>query len=262
MNGSMNGAALMAEAPRYRILFVDDEEPVLDGLRNLLRRQRHEWDMVFAVGSAAGLAQIEESRLDLVISDMRMPGMEGAELLERVRDLQPGAARIVLSGYSEQESQLGAVPVAHLMLAKPCDADVLKAVISRTCALQAILADEDMREIVRRVEPAHERNHSSADLDALNKIFERDPALASRVLRLASSACFAMPSPSSSVPHAVAVVGIVADFMLRTRCSGKAECGPTAQLDQTLFERLGISPGRPRSRVIADAEERRVEDNH
>ncbi len=215
----MNAAGLVAEAPKYRILFVDDEEPVLDGLRNLLRRQRHEWDMVFAVGSAAGLAQVEQHPFDVVISDMRMPGMNGAELLERVRDVQPRAARIVLSGYSEQESFLRALPVAHQLLAKPCEADELKAVIARTCAVQAILANDRMRELVGRLDrlPSPPRsygeltrlcNDPNADLDSISKIIEQDPAMASRVLQLVNSAYFSLPSRTSSVPRAISFLGI------------------------------------------------------
>lgn len=57
-----------------RILFVDDEQHVLDGLKNILRRERKKWDMVFALGGKAALSELERGPFDVVVSDMRMPG--------------------------------------------------------------------------------------------------------------------------------------------------------------------------------------------
>ena len=81
-----------------RVLFVDDDPVVLDNLRSLLHRQEREWDMVFAADPEAALDELAIEPADVVVSDMRMPGMGGSGLLARVRDLYPGAARIVLSG--------------------------------------------------------------------------------------------------------------------------------------------------------------------
>jgi YesN/AraC family two-component response regulator len=117
-----------------RILFVDDEPQVLDALRNLMRRQRHRWDMAFASGGAAALAAFEEAPFDVIVSDMRMPGMDGAELLALVRDRYPATARVVLSGYAEPAAVNRALAVAHEFLSKPCDARTLEQVIERMCA--------------------------------------------------------------------------------------------------------------------------------
>src|ERR1017187_5896099 len=104
-----------------RILFVDDEPSLLEGLRRMLRPQRARWDVMFANGGEAALRMLEAHPCDVVVTDMRMPGMDGAQLLEQVRDRFPGVVRIVLSGYCEMESTLRAVPVAHQFLQKPCD---------------------------------------------------------------------------------------------------------------------------------------------
>ncbi len=66
-----------------RVLFVDDDASILDALRNLLRKQRNEWDMVFALGGSEALAELSKAPFDVVVTDMRMPGMDGAALLAR-----------------------------------------------------------------------------------------------------------------------------------------------------------------------------------
>ncbi|HEY5961511.1 MAG TPA: response regulator, partial [Polyangiaceae bacterium] len=81
-----------------RILFVDDEARILSGLRQSLRGKRKVWDMVFEESGAAALEAMQHASFDIIISDMRMPAMDGAELLARAAFLQPHAARIVLSG--------------------------------------------------------------------------------------------------------------------------------------------------------------------
>ena len=128
-----------------RILFVDDEAHVLDGLRDLLRRQRHEWEMVFALGGDAALRELDAQPFDVVVSDMRMPDIDGATLLARVQERHPETVRIFLSGQTEPKAALRAVPVAHQFLAKPCDREQLRQAIDRACLSQALVADPAVR---------------------------------------------------------------------------------------------------------------------
>ena len=60
-----------------RILFVDDEPKVLEGIQRMLRPMRHEWDMVFAQSGQEALSILAEQPADVVVSDMRMPRMDG-----------------------------------------------------------------------------------------------------------------------------------------------------------------------------------------
>ena len=104
----------------------------------MLRPQRHEWEMAFAPGGEAALALMEASPFDVIVSDMRMPGMDGATLLCRVREHYPQMVRIVLSGHTELSTALRVVPVAHQFLAKPCDAEMLRVAVERACHLKAL----------------------------------------------------------------------------------------------------------------------------
>ena len=114
-----------------RILFVDDEPLVLQGLRRTLRAQRHVWDMEFADNAGQALDRMAQVRFDVIVSDMCMPGMNGAQLLAEVMRRHPRTVRIILSGYADKELMLQCIGSTHHYLSKPCDPDALKAVVER-----------------------------------------------------------------------------------------------------------------------------------
>ncbi len=113
-----------------RILFVDDDSALLAGLQNVLHRDRKRWDMVFASSGEAALDEIRKAPFDVVISDMRMPQINGAMLFRILRVESPGTARIMLSG-SDCESAMADIDE---LLAKPCNAANLRAAIERALA--------------------------------------------------------------------------------------------------------------------------------
>ena len=111
---------------RRRILFVDDDEHLLAGLRRGLRSMRHSWEMAFVRGGVEAFARFRERPFDVVVTDMRMPDLDGVELLRRVRDFRPETVRFALSGTYDQETAVGVAGVVHQFLAKPCDLDRLR----------------------------------------------------------------------------------------------------------------------------------------
>jgi len=113
---------------KKRVLFVDDEPRILDGRRRMLRSMRHEWKMSFAETGQEALAILANQPFDVVVVDMRMPGMDGVQLLSEVRKRHQ-IIRIVLSGTADREAILRAVGLAHQYLSKPCDAETLKSVL-------------------------------------------------------------------------------------------------------------------------------------
>ena len=114
-----------------RVMFVDDEPGVLDGLRRMLRAQRTEWDMQFVTTGAEALMEMERSgAVDVVVTDMRMPGMDGAALLEQLRARHPLIVRILLSGQTDLAGAPRSIPAADRLLTKPCDPTDLKEAIA------------------------------------------------------------------------------------------------------------------------------------
>ncbi|MGO8818801.1 MAG: HDOD domain-containing protein [Terriglobia bacterium] len=202
-----------------RVLFVDDEPRILDGLRRMLRPQRHEWEMAFAPGGEAALALMEASPFDVIVSDMRMPGIDGAALLCHVREHYPQMVRIVLSGHTELSTALRVVPVAHQFLAKPCDAEMLRVAIERACHLRALLNDESIRRTVTSLGdlPSVPRTYEAltmalaapdTPLQAVAKIIEQDVGISAKVLQLVNSAFFGVLHSITSIQSAVSYLGI------------------------------------------------------
>ena len=114
-----------------RILFVDDESKVLEGLERLLYDCADEWDMSFVTSGQAAIDLLAHERFDVLVTDMRMPGIDGPALLKHVHRHHPDLVRIVLSGHTELETALRAIPIAHQFLCKPCDAKTLTDVLER-----------------------------------------------------------------------------------------------------------------------------------
>jgi putative nucleotidyltransferase with HDIG domain len=201
-----------------RILFVDDETRILDALQRMLRPQRSAWDMAFAAGAEAALTMLEAASFDVIVSDMRMPGMDGAALLEVVRTKYPGMLRIVLSGYTELEASFRAVPVAHQFLLKPCDADALRMAIERGTRLLQVLNSKMLVSIVGSLQelPSLPKAYSELRVELSNqepsvsriaKIVEDDVGISAKVLQLVNSAFFGLPRDVSNVTTAVTYLG-------------------------------------------------------
>jgi HD-like signal output (HDOD) protein len=245
-----------AAAGKRRILFVDDEQSVLDGLRNLLRRQRQQWDMLFVTSGKAALEELVKQPVDVIVSDMRMPGMDGAELLTRVRDLYPQTARIVLSGHAEREAIARVVSVAHQFLSKPSDADTVRKVVERTCVFQALLQNEGIRRVIGSIDrlpslPAvyMELNRATQDpktgIADIVRIIEKDPAMSIKILQLVNSAYFGLAQKTSSVLKAASYLGVEnLKGLLVVAHVFSADAGPSApgfSLDRLRDESLVVA---------------------
>lgn len=201
-----------------RILFVDDERRILEGLQRMLRPCRKQWEMAFANSGEEGLAMLAVQAYDVIVSDMRMPGMDGAQLLELVRQRYPGMIRIVLSGQFDAESAIRAVPVAHQFLPKPCDAEKLREVIQHSCECDAFITDLATRHAIAAIGelPTLPRTYAAlvgalddpgVSLDQVSAIVESDVAVAAKVLQLVNSEFFGLAREVGTIPMAVSYLG-------------------------------------------------------
>jgi HD-like signal output (HDOD) protein/CheY-like chemotaxis protein len=203
---------------KKRILFVDDEPAILAGLQNLLYKDRKRWEMVFALGGQLALDEIRKAPFDIVVSDMRMPGIDGAVLLNVIKDEWPATVRIMLSGHADREAIVRALPALHQLLSKPCDANTLRSAIERSLDGADIDRDAKIHRLVGGVDKLPTPPDLYFELSRLMdspvttvadvaKVVTRDPGLAAKVLQLVNSAYFGTGQATTSIHQAVALLG-------------------------------------------------------
>ena len=115
-----------------RVVFVDDEPQILKGIKRMLECADLQWDIDTASSGIEALELLARKPADVVVSDMKMPGMDGAQLLTEVSKLYPATVRIMLSGQTIKEAVFCDIPPAYQYLSKPCEAEILKATITRS----------------------------------------------------------------------------------------------------------------------------------
>jgi CheY-like chemotaxis protein len=192
-----------------RVLFVDDEPRILDGLRRSLRGRRGVWDMAFAGGGAEALELMAGAPFDVIVSDMLMPGMDGADLLAAVGREHPGVARVVLSGHIEPDAVIKVALAGHRFLTKPSEVDHLVEVVEQ------LHERVPHRDTARRIAGAVRSLPATAgeaapvdDLDAAVRVATHDVGLAAKLLQLSTSRFFGAPPRNSSVESVVATMGV------------------------------------------------------
>ncbi len=201
------------------LLFVDDEPQVLAGLRRMLHSLRGEWELHFAGSGQEALALAEKLPLDVIVSDMRMPGMDGVMLLSTVRERWPRVIRIVLSGHTDRAIALGSARVAHQFLAKPCSAERLRATIERTEALRDLLENDELRQFITGLERlpsmpslylelVAELESSGGSVKRAGEIIARDIGMSAKVLQFVNSAFLGVPHNVTNPAQAAVMLGM------------------------------------------------------
>jgi HD-like signal output (HDOD) protein len=201
------------------ILFVDDEQRILDGLGRMFRPMRHEWNTVFVTSGQAALEELAKAQFDVVVTDMRMPGMDGAQLLSQVRTRYPSVVRIVLTGQSDRETTLRSLGQIHQSLSKPCDPEELKRTVARALALRELLASESIRSLVAGMQslpsvPAlyqallSEIESPRSSMESVAGIISQDIGMTGKVLQLVNSAFFGLPRAITNPSQAISLLGL------------------------------------------------------
>ena len=202
-----------------RVLFVDDDASVLSGLRRMLHGQRGDWEMRFVTSGALALQELESWPAEVVVSDMRMPEMDGAALLARLRDEHPDIARIILSGHTELAAALRSVPVAQQFLSKPCEPQRLVETVHRAGDLQKRLNDARLRAAIGRVDALPSAPHTilalnealvrpEVSLDEVVEVVSGDIGMSAKILQIVNSAFFGLAQHVTDIRQAVAYLGV------------------------------------------------------
>jgi HD-like signal output (HDOD) protein len=202
-----------------RIVFVDDEVNILHAMQRAMRGMRNEWDMEFLSGAAAALASLAKTPADVVVTDMRMPGMDGWELLAEVKKLYPQTVRLVLSGHADATAIMRLIGTAHQYIAKPGETEALKTAIAQTQTLRRLVANDRLAFLAGGVgtlpscpkafqEILSCLQRPNATVAEAAGIIRRDAAMTANVLKLVNSAFFGARQTISGVDRAVAYLGL------------------------------------------------------
>lgn len=201
-----------------KLLFVDDDPMVLDGLRRSLHGMRRDWQMQFVSGADLALSALAREPYDAVVSDMRMPVMDGAELLEVIKERYPDVVRMILSGQSSREAVYRSIAPAHQFLSKPCDPKELVARLSQAFSMRDLLANQSLKKVVSGMrslpslptlynELTAFLQKQDPSLKQIAEIISKDVSMAAKILQLANSAFVGANGRVSSLVQALSLIG-------------------------------------------------------
>lgn len=204
---------------RKSILFVDDERNILKGLRRMLYPLQEDWNMLFAESGAEALATMEQNKIVVLISDMRMPGMNGFELLETVRERYPEVVRVMLTGQTDKDLYHKVMTVSHYFLWKPTEFAAFEELLGRIRDLDAILHNTKLTQLIggitslpslpvlyiRLTELLEQADTDSAQIAA---VVREDMAMAVQILKLINSVLFGLSRKIETLEEAISYLGM------------------------------------------------------
>lgn len=214
------------------ILFVDDDPHLLAGLRNAMSVHRGHWSVGWAQDGRAALEYLAgHGEVDVLVADIRMPGTDGAALLEQVRQRFPSTARIVLSGYANRDALISTAGAAQQFVAKPVDPPTLIAALDSVLAARPLLQDAHLRSLLGGQETLPQPPSIYAELAALANrpestvaevahLIERDLATTAELLHLVNCSFFGLANEITSISRAVTLLGL--DVVQALVLAGKA----------------------------------------
>lgn len=113
-----------------QLVFIDDEEHIISGLKRSLREMRDQWSMSFFTDPLQSLDKIKENKPDIIITDYRMPQIGGIEFLQELKSLSPQSKIIVLSGQSDEKVFETIKQLSDGYLSKPCGRDEIISMVN------------------------------------------------------------------------------------------------------------------------------------
>jgi putative nucleotidyltransferase with HDIG domain len=203
-----------------RIIFVDDDVNIGQGMKRMLRPMRKEWDMVFCTSAEDALKEMKETgAFDIIVSDMQMPGMSGYDLLKIVLEEYPQTIRFCLSGSPGANTVIKTAAIVHQFLTKPCDPSHLLGLIMRAFELRDQLSDKRIQSILmdvggvpsipivyNKIKKALE--DPTVTVQSVAELIETDAGLASKILQIVNTGDMGLAQRVSNVIQAATLLGL------------------------------------------------------
>ena len=204
---------------KKHILFVDEEPYLLKSLQRTLRKMRDEWSATYAESASEALEILSKEPIDVVVTETRLTGMNGLELLSEIKGQYPHIVRIILSGYSDRDVILKTVEIAHQYISKPWENETLKSTINRAFMMRDLLAKDSLKDVISRidslpvlptlyVELMEELKSEDSSMQKVGKIISKDIGMTAKILQLVNSSFFGIRQHISSPESAVKLLGL------------------------------------------------------
>jgi len=202
-----------------RLLLVDDEEKVVEGLQRRLRLHLRDYDISIAFSGPQALEILEKNNIDIIVSDLRMPEMDGAEFFQIVQEKHPQIIRFILSGHSEKDLFVTSSLFIHQHLSKPCEAARLAGIIKETIESLESLAQQEVKKTISQITQLPELPKTYQKLnvalqtngetnETVSSLIEKEPALVARIMKISNSAFFGVGGQISSIEEALTLLGL------------------------------------------------------
>ena len=205
----------------HRVLMVTDDQRLLATLRTSFNAQNDGWEMAFAQGSREALEAVNSRHFDVVLAELCLAGMNGAELLNEVMQRQPCVLRFLLAGKADADLTLQCSGLPHQYLVKPDDAEGLKTVVRRVLELESSLTNRRLRQLISKldrlpsvpalyVEIVERLQDPEVCIDDIGAIIAKDIGMTAKILKLVNSAVFGLRRQIGTPAEAVNYLGVEA----------------------------------------------------
>lgn len=226
-----------------RILLIDDELQVLEGLKRMLSSVTEITYLECSRCGVEALEKLSQTRFDLVICDLQMPDLSGVQILEWLRENHPETIRFILTGMIDHPLHHAALRLSHQLIAKPCRPELLRELILRAICLKRRLSQSELTSVLPKIQALpslpkayqHVMDYLSlptASCRGLSRLIAEDIGMSARIMQLANSAYYGRPGKVHNPIHAVVYLGMktVEAMILRE--------GIFSKIDAALAERF------------------------
>jgi HD-like signal output (HDOD) protein len=202
---------------KKNLLFVDDQRQILKSINRIFIDTSY--TIFFAENGEEALQVLDKEKIDMIISDMRMPGMDGYRLLSKVKEKHPLVLRLILSGYAQENLVFKAIQnnLAKSYLRKPWDNHMLIETINQIFEVEKIIRNKYIFEVINNLEETptipmlYQKLCSlieqDVDMKTIINIIEEDPVIVAKILHIANSAFYGVRT--GSINQAILYLGLI-----------------------------------------------------
>ncbi len=204
---------------KKHILFVDEEPYFLKAIKRSFRSMKDNWIISTAPSVEKAVEVLVKSHVDILVTEIRLQGIDGIKFLNLIKEKYPHIARIVLSGYANRDVVLKSVEIAHQYISKPCDDEDLKATVNKAFLMRDLLENDSLKAAIANidslpslpglyVEIMDELNSEDPSIGKIGAIVGKDIAMSAKMLQLINSSFFGIPQKITSPEKAVNMLGV------------------------------------------------------